>query len=132
MNYDRFDLEEQIMKCWNVVDDVNDLYEHIGDSSEFVDMPPKYVDKVMNKLLGVKELYDMRFQKLWDVFDYMIKDGQFQSHIDKDEFVQLELEGVDTITLGDLTDYTMHDDVTPTISEMVESTLGDLTVKDGD
>lgn len=123
MNYDRFDLEEQIMKCWNVVDDVNDLYEHIGDSSEFVDMPPKYVDKVMNKLLGVKELYDMRFQKLWDVFDNMLKDGQFQSHIDKDEFVQLELEGVDTITLGDLTDYTMHDDVTPSVS---------FSVKDGD
>lgn len=78
MSYDRFDLEEQIMKCWNVVDDVNDLYEHIGDSSEFVDIPPKYVDKVMNKLLGVKELYDMRFQKLWEVFDHMIKDGQFK------------------------------------------------------
>ena len=78
MSYDRFDLEEQIMKCSNVVDDVDDLYKHIGDSSEFVDMPPKYVDKVMNKLLGVKELYDMRFKKLWDVFDHMIKDGQFK------------------------------------------------------
>jgi hypothetical protein len=104
MNYDRFDLEEQIMKCWSVVDDVNDLYEHIGDSGEFVDMPPKYVDKVMNKLLGVKELYDMRFQKLWDVFDYMIKDGQFQNDFYNDEFVQLELEGIDDIPLRDLTD----------------------------
>jgi hypothetical protein len=105
MNYDRFDLEDQIMKCWHVVEDVNDLYEHIGDSSEFAAMPPKYVDKVMNKLLGVKELYDMRFQKLWDVFEVMLKDRQFRSHLDKDEFVELELEGVDTITLDDLTDY---------------------------
>jgi hypothetical protein len=65
---DRFDLESDLMSCWNVVDDINLLLETVMDSPRYSDMPPEVGDMLSNSLLGIKELYDMRFQKLWNTF----------------------------------------------------------------
>lgn len=64
---DRFDLEHEIMSCWNVVDDIDMLYENVCDNPKF-DMPPETADRVANALLGLKELYEMRFERLNDTF----------------------------------------------------------------
>lgn len=66
---DRFDLEQHIMECWNVTSDVDMLLEAILDSPRFSDMPAEYSDRIANMLLGVKELYEMRFERLWSTFE---------------------------------------------------------------
>lgn len=68
MSKDRFDLEESIMECWNILDDIQIVTEHFVDSPKWEGMDPKLCDALMNKYLGIKELYDIRFQRLWDTF----------------------------------------------------------------
>ena len=68
MKKDRFDLEQDIMKCWNITEDLDIVMERVLDSPTFAVMPAELSDKLANLLLGMKELYDMRFEKLWETF----------------------------------------------------------------
>lgn len=59
----RFDLEQQIMACWSVVEDIDLVYEAHGD-----------VDKELaNVLLGLKTLYQLKFEKLFHIFESCVK-----------------------------------------------------------
>lgn len=66
----RFDLEQEIMKCWNVVDDIDTLYETLGDRH-------LTQDEVLNALLGMKTMYQMKFDKMFRVFESMIHEQHF-------------------------------------------------------
>lgn len=65
---DRFDLESQIMSCWNVVDDLDLLFEEVTESEQLDQ------DQLSNILLGMKELYQLKFQKLFSTFENSIKE----------------------------------------------------------
>lgn len=71
---DRFDLEQSIMECWNVVEDIDLLYTNVLDNPKF-DMQPETADRVANLLLGMKELYELRFERLWKHFEGCIEKG---------------------------------------------------------
>ena len=75
---DRFDLEQEIMKCWNITEDLDMVMERILDSHTFKDMPPELSDKMANLLIGLRELYDMRFEKLWDTFKESYKLDEYR------------------------------------------------------
>ena len=38
------------------------------DNPKFSDIPPEVCDRIANSLMGIKELYEMRFDKLWHTF----------------------------------------------------------------
>jgi len=76
---DRFDLEQHIMECWNITSDVDMLIEAILDSPRFADMPADYSDRIANMLIGTKELYEMRFERLWATFEDCITAGAFDA-----------------------------------------------------
>ena len=59
---DRFDFEQQIQKCWLITDDLYDLSEAIleRDLSH---------DTITNVLFGLKEIYEIRFNTLWELFE---------------------------------------------------------------
>lgn len=63
----RFDFEQQILKCWNVTDDINELTARFVDDEEFD------TDKFCNHAQGLVEIYDYKFQKLWELFEQHIK-----------------------------------------------------------
>lgn len=65
----RFDLEQAIMNCWCVVDDLDTLFEEVCESDK-IDQ-----DMVANILLGTKQLYHLKFRKLFDMFEDMIHQG---------------------------------------------------------
>lgn len=72
-----FDLEQEIMRCWAVVDDIDSLYKLIGDSEEFASMSKLDAgleDKLLNILLGLKNLYDMKFQQCFHTFEEFTKE----------------------------------------------------------
>jgi len=69
-----FDLENDIMNCWNVTEDINTVTEHFYDSEEWKDMDPKLSDALANKYFGIKELYDVKFQKLFKTFEAVCKE----------------------------------------------------------
>tara|TARA_B100000963_G_scaffold92231_1_gene79352 strand:+ start:3038 stop:3214 length:177 start_codon:yes stop_codon:yes gene_type:complete len=41
--------------------------EHILENPKYP-MSPEVEDFIANKLLGIRELYEMRFERLWDTF----------------------------------------------------------------
>lgn len=57
---DRFDLEQNIMHCWNVCDDIQ-LYLDMHDEMN--------EDQRMNYLIGLKQMYQMKFERLWNNFE---------------------------------------------------------------
>lgn len=60
----RFELEQDIMNAWQVVDDINTIYHRSDTLDE---------DQMMNLLLGLKELYQLKFEKLFDTFERYIE-----------------------------------------------------------
>jgi hypothetical protein len=72
MAQDRFDLEAAIMAAWGTSDDLELAAEDILESDAGYD-----VDKVVNTLVGLKELHDMRLRKLWGIFEALITAGVF-------------------------------------------------------
>jgi hypothetical protein len=67
---DRFDLEQQIMTCWSVVDDIkalNNQYQNVGNMTQ---------DQVANYLLGLETIYQVKFEQLFAMFDQLIQEGK--------------------------------------------------------
>jgi hypothetical protein len=59
-----FDLEQSILQCWNVCDDLDLLYSQTMERST-----PLTQDEMANILLGMKSLYHMKFEKCFDEFE---------------------------------------------------------------
>lgn len=72
-----FDLEQKIFECWHVTEDIEMVTSWFTDSPEWEGMDPKVQDAMMNKYLAIKELYDMRFSKLWSTFENHAKQYHF-------------------------------------------------------
>lgn len=64
----RFELEQAIIACGNVADDVDVLAEAIANND--VDR-----DRVLNALAGMRELHEMRCKRAFDIFSAMVRDG---------------------------------------------------------
>ena len=64
---DRFDLEQNIMQCWNVCDDIQ-LYLDMHDNMD--------EDQRMNYLIGLKQMYQMKFERTWDNFEKCVRARQ--------------------------------------------------------
>lgn len=64
---DRFDLEQNIMNCWNVTEDMHLLYENVMEND-------LTTDQIANALLGIHQLYEMKFNKLFQNFEKLIKE----------------------------------------------------------
>ena len=66
---DRFDLEQNILDCWKITDDVNLLYKNVME--EELDK-----DKISNVLLGLQAIYSMRFEQLWETFETVVRNEE--------------------------------------------------------
>lgn len=66
----RFTLEDQIMECWGVVDDLDMVY---STEALYEDQ-----DRMMNVLLGMQELYRLRFERLFQTFEHLIHEGKIK------------------------------------------------------
>jgi len=72
---DRFLLEQKLMECWHVTDDINTIAEYIGDNP---DIPAKEKDKLLNMLVGMRELYHIKFEHTMDLFAELIRNGDIK------------------------------------------------------
>jgi hypothetical protein len=63
---DRFDLEQDIMKCWNVIEDLQNLY----DCENLTE------DQQQNYLLGLITIYEVKFNKLWNSFEHSVSNKE--------------------------------------------------------
>lgn len=65
---DRFSFEQEIFQCWHITDDLNVLHESVleKDISR---------DEISNILLGLEQLYNQKFSRLFSTFEELIKNG---------------------------------------------------------
>ena len=68
------DLEQKIMDCWHVIDDIQLTTDHFVDSPDWEGMDPELCDALMNKYLSLKELYDLKFRDMWNTFEKVCVD----------------------------------------------------------
>jgi hypothetical protein len=63
MNKDRFDLEQEILDCWGITDDLDVII-----SSEHLNLD----DDILNILIGLKSLYQLKFQRTFETFESLV------------------------------------------------------------
>jgi hypothetical protein len=73
--FDRFDFEQQIMSCWNITTDLKDLNEGVIES----DLSR---DQISNALMGIEQLYELRFNKLFQQFETLVH--EYAHTLDRD------------------------------------------------
>lgn len=66
------DLEDAIYLAWRTSDDLDMFYHHHGDHPV-----PMTEDEVSNMIYAVKQLHDMRMEKLFDVFKREFKMDEY-------------------------------------------------------
>lgn len=64
-----YDLEQHIMDVWRVVDDIKLTTAHFIDEEKWEEMSPQLADALTNKYGAVEELYDLKFEALWTIFE---------------------------------------------------------------
>lgn len=68
-NMTRFDLEQQILSCWSIIDDINLL------NSKHQDEPGSLShDAMANYLLGLETIYRVKFERLFDTFEQLARE----------------------------------------------------------
>lgn len=70
----QFDLEQSIMDCWHVVDDLKVLTEAILDGPK-----PLTEDEITNITIGMEQLYQLKFDKCFRTFEDYLKERKEQS-----------------------------------------------------
>lgn len=68
MNKNRFDLENEILECWQITSDLRVLGEAVGDGASY--------DTIMNIIIGMEEIYDLRFSKTMRTLSTIISEGK--------------------------------------------------------
>ena len=63
---DRFDLEQKIMDCWHIIDDIKILTEYTLEGN-------LTKDQISNALLGMEGIYQMKFDKLFRTFEELVR-----------------------------------------------------------
>lgn len=70
-NTDRFDMEQQIMTCWNICEDIKAI-------TRMHDIRALSEDELLNAMIGLETIYQMKFEILFDMFEKMNKNGQIK------------------------------------------------------
>jgi hypothetical protein len=76
---DRFDLEQEIMNCWKVTDDIDSVAHFVGQ----INIDAKDQDALLNMLLGMKQLYNVKFQVMFDIFEELVGTGKLDANLKK-------------------------------------------------
>jgi hypothetical protein len=64
-----YDLEQPIMECWSVCNDLETVFRQIGDGER---EPTQ--DELMNALMGMQQVYQWKFEQLFFKYEQMLKD----------------------------------------------------------
>ena len=63
-----YDLEQAIMDCWHICDDLQVVFRQIGDG----DREPTQ-DELMNALMGMQQVYQWKFEQLFNLYEDVLR-----------------------------------------------------------
>ena len=81
----QFDLEQRIMQCWNIIDDIRVVYTRHLDGEK-----PLTEDELANILIGMEQLYDIKFYNLFSTFEKFLKEIHESKVRDNSEVLRQE------------------------------------------
>lgn len=64
-----FDLEQQIMRCWTITEDLDSFIKVLEETIKPDSMSEKDFDTITNIIVGLKSVYEMHFESLFDIFE---------------------------------------------------------------
>ena len=67
-----FTLEQQILSCWHITDDITVLLNQL-DKRKMND------DEILNYLIGLSTIYNQKFEQLFDTFEDMVYNKAFKN-----------------------------------------------------
>ena len=67
---DRFELEEAMSDMLTMNEELESVIYRIGDCKT---APTE--DQLLNMLIGIVELNKVRYEKLWNIFEHLVKNG---------------------------------------------------------
>jgi hypothetical protein len=70
-------MEQEIMNCWRVTDDIDSVAHFVGD----LEMEATDKDAVLNMLIGMRQLYQVKFEVLFDTFEELIHAGELNANL---------------------------------------------------
>ena len=71
----RFDLEDAMSNLHQIGEDIETIMYAIGDS------PIKHSeDQILNMLIGMKQMHETRYQKMWNIFENLIANKTIKSN----------------------------------------------------
>lgn len=68
-------LEQEILDCWNVTKDLDNVYVAICDRPIALTE-----DELANLLLGIKQLYKLKFEQMFSTFEQVLKDEKLKRY----------------------------------------------------
>ena len=66
-----YELEPMILDCWRVCNDLETVFRQVGDGES---EPTQ--DELMNTLMGMKQLYEWKFEQLFNRYEEVLRDNQ--------------------------------------------------------
>ena len=69
-----YELEQPIMECWSVCNDIETVFRQIGDGER----EPTH-DELMNALMGMQQVYQWKFEQLFFMYEQVLKDQRDDS-----------------------------------------------------
>ena len=69
-----FELEQQMLEFANVTTDIEMVNRHFTEDPKWENMDGELCDAILNKYGAIQELYEIKFQNMWDTFEIVCKE----------------------------------------------------------
>lgn len=69
-----FDLEQQLMQINLLTEDLEMVTRHFTEDSRWERMDGELCDAILNKYGAIQELYEIKFQNMWDTFETVARE----------------------------------------------------------
>jgi hypothetical protein len=77
---DRFDLEQDILRVWDVTKDLDTANKLVLDGAE-----PLTEDEISNIIMGIEQTLDLRCRGLWDTFCKVYELDGYRRYLNTEE-----------------------------------------------
>jgi len=69
-----FELEQQMLEFANVTSDIEMVNRHFTEDPKWEGMSGELCDAILNKYGAIQELYEIKFQNMWNTFEIVCKE----------------------------------------------------------
>lgn len=71
----QFELEQQIIGCWQIVDELKVVSEAVLERD-------LTADQVVNLLMGLEQLYQLKFERCFETFEQLLQEQRHANRLD--------------------------------------------------